>query len=241
MRSATRIESDAVSTRVHELAALEQLAERVPDVIYRYRLRPTRGFDFISAAVADVSGYTPEEYYADPDLAVEVVHPDDRHVVDALFRRSRVEERFVLRWVRKDGATAWTEQRSAPVYDEAGELVAVDGIAREIEDPTRSPGETIRLLGGVRLDLAQQRLFVDGRLVHLTPAEFRLLACLTACPGEVVSRVDLVRHLWRSEHAGNEHSCETHISTLRRKIERDPRSPQRILTVRGRGYRYASR
>lgn len=76
--------------------------------------------------------------------------------------------------------------------------------------------------------------------MRLTPSEFRLLALLTSRPGEVFSAEQIMRHLWQSDHTGTRHSCETHVSTLRRKIEREPRFPERILTVRGRGYRFAA-
>jgi len=46
-----------------------------------------------------------------------------------------------------------------------------------------------------------------------------------------------MQHLWASEHVGDEHACEVHISNLRRKIERDPSQPQRLVTVRGHGYK----
>jgi two-component system response regulator RegX3 len=45
-----------------------------------------------------------------------------------------------------------------------------------------------------------------------------------------------MEHLWGSTHIGDEHTCEVHISTLRRKIEPDPANPMRLLTVRGVGY-----
>ena len=53
----------------------------------------------------------------------------------------------------------------------------------------------------------------------------------------VVSRRELMQHLWASEHVGDEHACEVHISNLRRKIERDPSQPERLVTVRGSGYK----
>jgi two-component system response regulator RegX3 len=46
-----------------------------------------------------------------------------------------------------------------------------------------------------------------------------------------------MQHLWDSSHVGDEHACEVHISNLRRKIERDPAAPERLLTVRGFGYK----
>jgi len=219
---------------------LERLAERALDIIYRYRLRPVRGFEYVNAAVTRVTGYTPAEHYADPDLGFKLVHPDDLPILSGITQAAPTPAPLLLRWIRKDGTTIWTEQRNTPIYDDNGEFVAIEGIAREITDPTRTPGETIRLLAGLRINLALQRVFVDGRLVNLTPSEFKLLALLTAHPGEVLSREDIMRHLWQSEHAGNTHTCETHVSTLRHKIERDPRFPERILTIRGRGYTFAT-
>jgi two-component system response regulator RegX3 len=46
-----------------------------------------------------------------------------------------------------------------------------------------------------------------------------------------------MQHLWSSEHVGDEHACEVHISNLRRKIERDASKPERLVTVRGLGYK----
>ena len=228
-------------TSQHEVHAweLEQLAERALDIIYRYRLQPTRGFEYVNAAAERILGYTPEEHYADPDFGQKLVHPDDRPVVDALLLSGPTVP-IVLRWRRKDGAIVWMEGRNTAVYNDDGELVAIEGIAREIDDPTRSPGETIRVFPGLRIDLAAQRVFVDGEYVHLTPSEFRLLAFFTAQPGAVRSRDQIVQHLWQSGHVGTSHTCETHISALRKKVERDRRLPERILTVRGRGYRFAS-
>jgi PAS domain S-box-containing protein len=218
---------------------LEGLVERAQDLIYRYRLRPTRGFDYVNPAATRITGYSPAEHYADPDLGLKLIHPDDQPVLAALLEASPGSSTLPLRWIRKDGTVIWTEQRNVPNYDEAGELVAIEGIAREIDDPTRRPGETIRLFPGLRINLSLQRVFADGKLVHLTPSEFRLLAFLTSRPGDVVSREEIMRHLWQSDHTGTRHSCETHISTLRRKVERDPRFPERIRTVRRHGYAFA--
>jgi PAS domain S-box-containing protein len=219
---------------------LEGLVERAEDLIYRYRLRPTRGFDYVNPAATRITGYSPADHYADPDLGLKLIHPDDRPVLAALLEASPGPSTLPLRWIRKDGTVIWTEQRNTPVYDESGELVAIEGIAREIDDPTRRPGETIRIFPGLRINLSLQRVFADGKLVRLTPSEFRLLALLTSRPGDTFSPEEIMRHLWQSDHTGTRHSCETHISTLRRKIERDPRFPERIRTVRRRGYTFVA-
>ncbi|HET8893983.1 MAG TPA: response regulator transcription factor [Gaiellaceae bacterium] len=96
---------------------------------------------------------------------------------------------------------------------------------------------TVRKLGGLQIDLGRQEVFVDEERVHLTLSEFKMLSLLAEQPESVVSRRDLMKHLWASDHVGDEHACEVHISNLRRKIEVDPSQPQRLLTVRGMGYK----
>lgn len=215
-----------------------RFADRALDLIYRYRLQPTRGFEYVNPAATGMTGYTPEEHYADPDLGFKLVHPDDRQWLTVLTQVPLSSTPLRLRWIRKDGRVLWTEHSIVPVYDEDGELVAIEGIARETEDPTEAHEERIRLFRNIRINLEGQRVYVDGKLVHLTPSEFRLLALFTARPGKVLARGEIMKHLWGSSHTGSGHAAETHVSSLRRKIERDPRFPERIVTVRGRGYRF---
>ena len=101
----------------------------------------------------------------------------------------------------------------------------------------RASGGTVRRLGGLHIDLGRHEVLVDGERVHLTLSEFKVLALLAEEPESVVSRRELMQHLWASEHVGDEHACEVHISNLRRKIERDASKPERLITVRGLGYK----
>jgi two-component system response regulator RegX3 len=92
-------------------------------------------------------------------------------------------------------------------------------------------------VGGLAMDFTRHQVSVDGRPVQLTPSEFRLLGLLATKPGRVFSRREIMEHLWESDHVGDEHACEVHVSNLRRKIERDPTRPERIVTVRAAGYK----
>ena len=116
-------------------------------------------------------------------------------------------------------------------------LSRVRAILRRRELDRALGGVAVRRLGGLHIDLGRHEVLVEGERVHLTLSEFKVLALLAEQPDSVVSRRELMQHLWASEHVGDEHACEVHISNLRRKIERDPTQPQRLLTVRGMGYK----
>ena len=116
-------------------------------------------------------------------------------------------------------------------------LSRVRAILRRRELDRANGGLPVRRLGGLQIDLSRQEVLVDGERVHLTLSEFKVLSLLAEQSDSPVSRRELMQHLWASEHVGDEHACEVHISNLRRKIERDPSQPQRLLTVRGLGYR----
>ena len=94
-----------------------------------------------------------------------------------------------------------------------------------------------RDVGGLHLDLERYEATVDGEPVQLTQSELKLLALLSRDPGRVFSRREIMRHLWESDYIGDARAADLHISNIRRKIERDPENPERLLTVRGAGYK----
>jgi DNA-binding response OmpR family regulator len=94
-------------------------------------------------------------------------------------------------------------------------------------------------IGGVSINPLAREATVDGAAIELTPREFDLLYFFARHPGTVFSRMDLLNHVWGYQHDGYEHTVNTHINRLRMKVETDPSSPRRILTVWGRGYKFA--
>jgi two-component system, OmpR family, response regulator RegX3 len=122
-------------------------------------------------------------------------------------------------------------------FSSAELLSRVRAILRRRELDRAQSASTLRKLGGLQIDLGRHEVLVDGDRVHLTLSEFKVLSLLAEQPDNVVSRRELMQHLWASEHVGDEHACEVHISNLRRKIERDPSQPVRLVTVRGLGYK----
>ncbi len=104
-------------------------------------------------------------------------------------------------------------------------------------DRTTASGRPTRVVGGLELDLVRHRVTVDGRLVQLTPSEFKLLALLAEHPEQVFSRREIMEHLWETPYVGDQRACDVHVSNLRRKVERDSAHPRRIVTVREIGYK----
>ena len=121
------------------------------------------------------------------------------------------------------------------------ELVSrVRALLRRREYYIQDGADGVRRIGGLELDHARHRVRVDGRPVSLTPSEFRLVALLASKPERVFNRREIMQHLWESAYVGDERACEVHISKVRRKIERDPARPERLVTVRGVGYKLSA-
>jgi two-component system response regulator RegX3 len=124
----------------------------------------------------------------------------------------------------------------------AAELISrVCALLRRRELDRGANEQLVRSVGGIRIDLVNDAVVVDGKPVSLTPSEFKILSFLASAPGSTYSRRQIMEHLWGSTFTADEHTCEVHVSSLRRKIERDPSSPERLVTIRGVGYSLRAR
>ncbi|MGA8004972.1 MAG: winged helix-turn-helix domain-containing protein, partial [Burkholderiales bacterium] len=85
--------------------------------------------------------------------------------------------------------------------------------------------------------LERRRVARAGAEVHLTPIEFRLLACLAQHLGMVVTHRQLLREVWGPAHAERTHYLRIYVKQLRDKLEADPVQPKYLLTDTGVGYR----
>lgn len=111
----------------------QALAEHASDMMYRYRLLPEPGFEYVNPACHHVTGYTPEEHYADPFLGLKIIHPEDKPILESYLADPCVsEKKLVLRWIRKDGSQIWAEQHNIPILDERGLVIEIEGLARDI-------------------------------------------------------------------------------------------------------------
>ncbi len=107
---------------------------------------------------------------------------------------------------------------------------------RELDRSSSAGGATLAV-GGLTIDYARHLVEVDGKTVSLTPSEFNLLSLLAESPEQVFSRSQIMERLWQTPHVGDGRACDVHVSNLRRKLERDPAHPARIVTVREFGYK----
>jgi two-component system KDP operon response regulator KdpE len=92
--------------------------------------------------------------------------------------------------------------------------------------------------GYLTIDLHRRHVHVNGRKIHLTPTEFKLLAVLMENAGRVVSQRDLLEQVWGREYIDDVYYPRVYISQLRRKIEPDAANPTYILTEHRVGYRF---
>ncbi len=93
-------------------------------------------------------------------------------------------------------------------------------------------------VGDVSLDPDQHEVLIRGGSVSLPLKEFELLHLLLANAGRVLPRETLIDRVWGNDYVGDTKTLDVHVKRLRAKIEEDPASPTKIVTIRGLGYKY---
>ncbi|WP_037821170.1 response regulator transcription factor [Streptomyces sp. NRRL B-3229] len=101
------------------------------------------------------------------------------------------------------------------------------------------PAQPVHAVGSLVVDPGRFEIRVEGRLVDCTPGEFRVLEVLASAPGRVFTRKQILEHLHGIDRYVTTRTVDGHVMNLRRKIERDPARPERLLTVYGVGYKAA--
>jgi two-component system response regulator RegX3 len=98
-------------------------------------------------------------------------------------------------------------------------------------------GSTL-IVGEVILDPDQHKVLVRGSEVSMPLKEFELLHLLLANAGRVLPRETLIDRVWGTDYVGDTKTLDVHIKRLRAKVEDDPATPSRIVTIRGLGYKF---
>jgi DNA-binding response OmpR family regulator len=113
-------------------------------------------------------------------------------------------------------------------------------LRRTAESPQAKMVPSRFIVGDLEIDPASHTVLLAGRVLELSPREFDLLLALAEQAGKVISSEDLLTKVWGAEFVGQPQVVYVHIRWLREKLEVDPNHPQRILTVRGVGYKLVS-
>jgi DNA-binding response OmpR family regulator len=115
----------------------------------------------------------------------------------------------------------------------------VRALLRRAATPRAGPErEAVIERGELKIDLPRRTVDVRGRTIQLTFIEFEMLVVLAGSPGVVFSRRELLERLRGGSDYREPRTIDVHVRHLREKIERDPSSPELILTIRGAGYRF---
>ena len=117
-----------------------------------------------------------------------------------------------------------------------GELVArLRAVRRRARASVTEP--TLRY-GSLELDQSKQLVSRDGRPVHLTPTEFRLLSAMATNPGKLLTHAWLLQKVWGTAYMRDAHLLRVYVQQLRRKLDDDAGHPRHIITETGLGYRW---
>jgi len=117
-----------------------QMAENAHDVIARYRVLPVPCTEYISPSVERITGYAPQQFYADPQMHFKLIHPEDQRRLHALVSTGTIDvlrDPLTLRWIHRDGHVVWMEQIIVPILDEDGTLTATEAVCRDVSDKVR--------------------------------------------------------------------------------------------------------
>lgn len=211
--------------------------------LVRVNLQP-RGYDMISAtsgvkAIDIVREYKPDLVVLDvmmPEMDGFEVCKQLREFTDipVLFLTAKGREQDLVRgfevggddYVRKPFSLRELEARIQALLKRAVH-VERERVITQFND------------GNLRIDLESGHVYRAGKMVHLTPTEFRLLSCLVHNMGMVITHEDLLRDAWGENYTDATASLSLYIRYLREKIEDDPSLPRYIITKWGIGYWFA--
>lgn len=110
------------------------ITERANDLIYIYNLNPKPYFEYVSPASTRITGFTPEEFYNDPLVGIELVQHYKKCIVKSYFGKFTISKPTIISWKKKNGSIIWLEQQNDPIFDESGEIIGIQGISRDITE-----------------------------------------------------------------------------------------------------------
>lgn len=149
-----------------------------------------------------------------------------------LTARSQVVDRVV-------GLKMGADDYLVKPFDPSELLARIEALLRRVHKENLAP--VLRYsFGRVEVDFERAEVLRDGQLVQLAGKELQLLRHLVEHRGRVLSREEILRHVWEYQPGVSSRTVDVHVAWLRQKLEENPAFPRFILTVRGSGYRFAA-
>jgi DNA-binding response OmpR family regulator len=212
----------------------------IRDVLRRYLER--EGFDVMDAADGQAALAAVESHL--PDLVVlDLMLPG----MDGLTLAERLRELGPLPIVmltakgetadRIQGLELGADDYIVKPFSPREVVLRVKAVLRRLEPSLGEAGETLEI-NGIVLDPASRGVDIQGQSVTLTAKEFDLLHFLMRHPRQVFSRDQLLDRVWGYDFFGDASTVTVHVRRLREKVEDDPSSPRRLVTVWGVGYKF---
>ena len=150
----------------------QRLVENVPDILYRWSRNPTPHFNYISAAVEQIFGYTPGDYLADPDLLERCLDQEDWARAMTLHGDpSKDRHSYRIRGRHRDGRPVVLDVNRTVIRDPAGEVIAVEGVARDVTASVEAERRNTLLSAG--LEQAAEVVIItdcDGLIIEVNAA-----------------------------------------------------------------------
>lgn len=139
------------------------------------------------------------------------------------------------------GLEAGADDYLAKPFEPKELLLRINAILRRVpKEEAASVGPRVLHLGAVKYDVDKGEMWHGTEPVRLTATESALMRIFATCPGEALSRTQLVEDLGRDGDQSQERAVDVQITRLRRKIEANPKQPRYLQTVRGAGYMLAT-
>ncbi|WP_137165834.1 response regulator transcription factor [Salinimonas lutimaris] len=119
------------------------------------------------------------------------------------------------------------------------ELIArINVLLRDLNAPLPSTDKLLRQFTRLRMNVANQQVWLDDRPLDLSPKEFAMLSLLTSQPGQLILQQQLLQEIWGVYHTSDSHYLRILVSQLRKKLNDNSANPVFIETVAGQGYRF---
>lgn len=143
------------------------LVEEACDIVYRIQLRPELNVEYVSPAVMDIIGYAPEEFYQNPMLIENIIEADFYEQI-IKHEDKELTKTMVLKCICKNGKSTWMEMRNTPFYDIDGNIIKLQGIARDITEKQKLEEKLLQLSHHDALTGLYNRTYFEEKMNNIS-------------------------------------------------------------------------